>query len=179
MLFVVGPKKPQNLDVFLQFLVDDMKLLWEGVLAQDSSIQTDTGGDSGFTLRGMIMWTITDWPGLGAVSHFKCSGKGACHRCGPQMQGRRSKDLGTYKYHEARKYLPLTDPRRRDVTTYGFIERNGPPMPPSQVEWRRLASLVERGLKTGRQTGIHGWSVFYQLPYWEVSVDVFCKKYNV
>lgn len=62
-MLISRPKQPGNdIDVFLEPLMDDMKKLWEGVEMMDASVQKK------FTLKAIIFVTIADYPGLFSLS---------------------------------------------------------------------------------------------------------------
>ena len=51
-----------DIDVFLEPLMEDMKILWEGVKMMDASLKKE------FTLKAIIFVTITDYPCLFSLS---------------------------------------------------------------------------------------------------------------
>ena len=56
-ILVTGPKQPSDItDVFLQPLVEDLQLLWDGVEVRDAVVNKH------FTLHAMLMTTISDNP---------------------------------------------------------------------------------------------------------------------
>ena len=63
-MIISGPKQlGNNIDVFQELLMEDMKALWEdGVKMMDAYIKKK------FTLKAIIFVTITDYPGLFALS---------------------------------------------------------------------------------------------------------------
>jgi putative N-acetylmannosamine-6-phosphate epimerase len=65
-MLISGPKQPGNdIDVFLEPLMEDMKKLWEeGVDMMDASLKKK------FTLKAIIFVTITNYPGF-----FCCRGR--------------------------------------------------------------------------------------------------------
>jgi len=75
-MFISGPKQPGNdIDVFLEPLMEDMKMLWEeGVKMMDAFVKKE------FTLKAIIFVTITDYPGLFALSG-QIKGKSGCVVC--------------------------------------------------------------------------------------------------
>ncbi|GLU23749.1 hypothetical protein SLE2022_397300 [Rubroshorea leprosula] len=76
--FVIArPKSPvKNIDVFLCPLIDDLKQLWL------SGVETyDNFHKENFTMRAMLMWTITDFPDYGMVSGWSTHGCLACPYC--------------------------------------------------------------------------------------------------
>ena len=63
-MIISGPKQPgKDIDVFLEPVMEDMKVLWEdGVKMMDAYLKKE------FTLKAIIFVTITDYPGLFALS---------------------------------------------------------------------------------------------------------------
>jgi hypothetical protein len=63
-MIIFGPKQPGNdIDVFLEPLMEDMKILWEkGVKMMDVFLKNE------FTLKAIIFVTITDYSGLFSLS---------------------------------------------------------------------------------------------------------------
>ena len=76
-LLIPGPKEAgNNIDVYLQPLIEDLLLLWnEGERIYDAYSQTN------FTLRAMIFCTISDFPGYGNLSGYSVKGALACPIC--------------------------------------------------------------------------------------------------
>jgi hypothetical protein len=74
-MIISGPRQPGNdIDVFLEPLMEDMKILWEdGVKMMDVSLKE-------FTLKAIIFVTITDYPGLFSLSG-QIKGKSGCVVC--------------------------------------------------------------------------------------------------
>ena len=75
-MIISGPKQLGNdIDVFLEPLVEDMKILWEdGVKMMDVSLKKE------FTLKVIIFVTITDYPSLFSLSG-QIKGKSGCIVC--------------------------------------------------------------------------------------------------
>ena len=75
-MIISGPKQPGNdIDVFLEPLMEDMKVLWEdGVKMMDAYVKKE------FTLKAIIFVTITDYPGLFALLG-QIKGKTGCVVC--------------------------------------------------------------------------------------------------
>lgn len=76
-LLIPGPKEAgNNIDVYLQPLIEDLKLLWDqGEKMYDAYSQTY------FNLRAMIFCTISDFPGYGNLSGYTIKGAKACPIC--------------------------------------------------------------------------------------------------
>ena len=75
-MLISGPKQPGNdIDVFLEPLMEDMKMLWEeGVKMMDAFVKKE------FTLKAIIFVTIIDYPGLFSLSG-QIKGKSGCVVC--------------------------------------------------------------------------------------------------
>ena len=60
-LLISGPKQPGvDIDVYLQPLRDDLKMLWnDGVNVYNEHKEEH------FNLRGVLLWTINDFPAYG------------------------------------------------------------------------------------------------------------------
>ncbi|CAL9011003.1 unnamed protein product [Prunus brigantina] len=77
-LLISGPKQPGNdIDVYLEPLIDDLKSLWDGIRGV-----YDAHNGEYFTLRAALMWTINDFPAYGNLSGCVVKGYKACPICG-------------------------------------------------------------------------------------------------
>ncbi|KAL2619988.1 hypothetical protein R1flu_000193 [Riccia fluitans] len=110
-LIIPGPKNLATMDVYLEPLVEELKLLWDGVCAYDA-VARCPHDDRWFTLHAICMWTIHDSPGLGFISGLVVSGTRGCPTCGDQLQAQYSTSLGSTYYLGHEKYLPLDHPLR-------------------------------------------------------------------
>ncbi|CAA7046831.1 unnamed protein product [Microthlaspi erraticum] len=101
-LLIPGPTVPgNNVDVYLAPLIDDLKDLWaEGIEVYDSFAKEN------FTLRAMLLWSISDYPDLGTLSGCKVKGKQACNVCGKDTPSRWLKCSRKFVYMGNRKRLP-------------------------------------------------------------------------
>jgi len=75
----------ENTDVFIRPIIEELQKLWTGVLAQDFS---KPPGERYFILRGLLLWTISDYPAYGLISGLYTHGYKACTVCGPSTDGR-------------------------------------------------------------------------------------------
>ncbi|KAL4035973.1 hypothetical protein IC575_004687 [Cucumis melo] len=76
-LLIPSPKQSGNdFDIFLQPLIDDLKLLWDGVEVYD------VVNKSNFNLRAMLIWTINDFLAYGNLARCTTKGKTTCPICG-------------------------------------------------------------------------------------------------
>ncbi|KAL6189211.1 hypothetical protein ACLB2K_040601 [Fragaria x ananassa] len=63
-LLISGPKQPGNdIDVYLQPLVDDLKVLWDEIEEVYDSVRGEY-----FKLKAVLLWTINDFPAYGNLS---------------------------------------------------------------------------------------------------------------
>ena len=101
-LLIPGPKQPGNdIDVYLDPLLDDLKLLWnEGVQMYDAHTK------STFTLRAMIFCTVNDFPSYGNLSGYKTKGEKACPICEDEMELEWLKYSKKNVFRHFRKHLP-------------------------------------------------------------------------
>ena len=108
-MLIPGPTAPSNnIDVYLQPLIDDLKDLWnEGMVVYDSFKKES------FTLRAMLLWSITDYPALGTLVGCKVKGKQACNVCGKDTPHRWLKFSCKHVYMGNRKRLRPAHPYRR------------------------------------------------------------------
>ena len=93
LVFLQAQKAQKTPDICIAPLIHDcVKLFDDGVTTIDASYPL---GDPlrEFQLSVLILWTDTDWPGLGSASGLKTSGYWACHKCGNGMRGCHSKPL--------------------------------------------------------------------------------------
>ena len=76
-LLISGPKQPGvDIDVYLQPLIDDLKTLWnDGVNVYDAH------KDEHFNLKGVLLWTINDFPAYGNLSRHATKGYKGCPIC--------------------------------------------------------------------------------------------------
>ncbi|KAL6550235.1 hypothetical protein OROMI_020723 [Orobanche minor] len=76
-LLISGPKQPGNdINVYLQPLIDDLKKLWSGVEWVFDSYKKEY-----FTLGAVLFWTINDFPAYGNLSGSIVKGYNGCPVC--------------------------------------------------------------------------------------------------
>jgi hypothetical protein len=81
----------EKFDVYLHPLVDELQELW----AYD--VQKPLGYRS-FTLRGVLLWTIHDFPRYGIIARVEHQGFVTCLICEPKLRGEHSMELGKQTY---------------------------------------------------------------------------------
>ncbi|XP_062104250.1 uncharacterized protein LOC133815423 [Humulus lupulus] len=100
-LLISGPKKPGNdIDIYLAPLIDDLKVLWSGIDCYDSFKKEN------FILRGVLLWTINDFPAYGNLSGCFVKGYKGCPICGEQTSATRLEHCRKMCYMGHRRFLP-------------------------------------------------------------------------
>ncbi|CAL9025311.1 unnamed protein product [Prunus brigantina] len=99
-LLIFGPKKPENdIDIYLEPLIDDLKSLWDGIRGvYDAHI-----GEY-FTLRCVLLLTVNDFPAYGNLSGCVVKGYKACPICGDESVSHRLKNGHKICYIGYRKW---------------------------------------------------------------------------
>jgi len=64
-LLVLGRLQIKNMDNYLQHLIEDYKLIWNGIVMDDISRLIQ---ECNFRFYGIIGWTMHDYPSLGVCS---------------------------------------------------------------------------------------------------------------
>ena len=184
MLSLIIPGKElvrdQNINVYLQPLVEELELLWHGVLTYDVSLPRRIGN---FQLRALLLWTIHDYPAYGLISGCATKGYQGCPVCGPNIDSRYSKALRKNVFGGHIRYLPHNHPYRRSMVWFnGKQELRGPPNRVSARYTIQKAESRARWIAHGGRLGhlddpvkTHGVkrkSALFRLPYWEVCTEL-------
>lgn len=139
-MLIQGPKEPGNdIDVFLAPFIDDLKLLFdEGVEAYDAYKQER------FTLRAVVLWTISDYPALGNLSGCTVGGYDACATCGVNTHSTWLKYSKKVSYTGHRKWLPSGHRYRYQMKPFdGNQEFGVAPEPVSGLQRFEEAKSIE------------------------------------
>ena len=80
-------------------LVEKLQLLWQGIQMID---MTQKDGNHSFLCKGVLLWTMHDWPSLGSCFGLKVFGYEAYHIYNSNMKGQYREELGKIVYHEHR-----------------------------------------------------------------------------
>ena len=109
-LLIQGPSAPgNNIDVYLQPLVDELKELWyHGVNTYDVSTKQN------FLMRGALLWTISDFPTYANLSGWSTKGELACPSCHKHTCSKWLKFSGKHCYMGHRRFLDVSNPFRKD-----------------------------------------------------------------
>ncbi|GKB34251.1 putative transposase-associated domain-containing protein, partial [Tanacetum coccineum] len=105
---------PRNdIDVFLEPLVDDLHFLFEtGVDTYDASTKDN------FNLCAVVLWTINDYPALGTLCGCPYSGFKGCVVCGKDTNCVRLSASSKQSYVGHRRYLPYNHPFRKQKKAF-------------------------------------------------------------
>ncbi|XP_021764701.1 uncharacterized protein LOC110729279 [Chenopodium quinoa] len=106
-----------DIDVYLQPLIHELKLLWEGVDAFDSY------SGSNFKLRAALHSTINDFPAYAMLSGWSTKGYKACPSCTHSTNSDRF--CGKIIYPGYRKWLPIDHPYRSQANLFDGKEEYG------------------------------------------------------
>ncbi|XP_074359752.1 uncharacterized protein LOC141699834 [Apium graveolens] len=157
-LLVSGPTEPENdIDMFLQSLIEDLQELWCGKQMHNAYKKES------FMLRGLLLWTISDYPALGNLSGNVIKGYNACTICIDETKATRLVNYHKTVILRHRRWLP-----QKGVT----------PIPLTGEEvFQRVQHLRAHvfGKKQRQPRSKNGeprpvWkkvSIFFQLEYWE------------
>jgi len=120
-MLIPGSTAPSNnIDVYLAPLIEDLLDMWiEGIKVYDSFMKEK------FTLRAMLLWSISDYPGLGTLFGCKVKGKQGCNVCGKDTPSRWLKYSKKYVYLGNRKRLRNGHPYRRQKSWFDNTIENG------------------------------------------------------
>ncbi|XP_024178645.1 uncharacterized protein LOC112184626 [Rosa chinensis] len=177
-LLISGPKQPGNdIDVYLEPLIDDLKMLWEGVRGVYDARQSEY-----FTLRGLLFWTINDFPAYGNLSGSIVKGYNACPICLEKTEPTRLVNGGKMAYIGHRRFLGRNHPYRKQKATFNnFPEHSPPPVPLTGEEvlcrveeevlkWPFGKKYPQPPYKGAEDENRPCWkkkSIFFELEYWK------------
>nr|XP_004516691.1 uncharacterized protein LOC101514781 [Cicer arietinum] len=167
-----GPKQPRNdIDVYLSPLIEDLRMLWEGVDVFDGYSREY------FKMCAMLFCTINDFPAYGNLCGYSVKGHKACPiceegTCYQQLKhGRKTVNVGH------RKFLKSNHPYRKLRKAFNGHQEHEisqKALTGEQV-YQRVKDINVIFGKNQKQTSEKNiWkkkSVFFDLPYWS-SLDV-------
>ncbi|XP_060183024.1 uncharacterized protein LOC132612978 [Lycium barbarum] len=169
-MIIPSPSSPGNdIDVFLQPLIAELKELWEmGVETYDAETNQI------FLMRAALLWTVSDFPALAMLSGWSTKGKWACPTCNYNTCSQYLKHSRKMCYLGHRAFLPPDHPFRRDKKSLdGKEEHKAAPTPLSGIEvleeLREFNNVFGKGRKKRARKSDGPWkkiSIFFKLPYW-------------
>ncbi|XP_048627981.1 uncharacterized protein LOC106359087 [Brassica napus] len=181
-ILVPGPKHPKRaLDVFLQPLIHELKMLWHhGVQTWDYSQQQN------FNMRAVLMWTISDFPAYGMLSGWTTHGRLSCPYCMDRTDAFQLKNGRKSCWFDChRRFLPPHHTYRKNKKLFRKNKVVHVPPPVMQPGATLLEQIDYYGAKETCKVGgnwhtppnmpdgytaSHNWhkkSIFWELPYWK------------
>ena len=186
-ILISGKRSPTatNIDVFVRPLLNELKQLWQGVIALDYS---QPEGSRAFRLRGLLMWIISDFLVYGLISGLYSKGYKFCPCCGPDTDARSAKtgDMRPDRttrgskivFGGIRRYLGRHHPYQRNTRFNGKRESRTRLATVLGMDVIRYAAWRQSYLDLGgteggkgdpvHSTGVKQLSSFFELPYWQV-----------
>ncbi|XP_060171510.1 uncharacterized protein LOC132602749 [Lycium barbarum] len=173
-MIIPGKQMPgNNIDVYLQPLVKELRELW------DDGVETfDSSSNEAFRMRAALMWTISDFPGLGILSGWNTHTGFACPTCNFDSEPCRLRHSKKWCFMGHRRFLKRNHRFRLNRVLFnGSTEERDPPIKLlgsdilRQIEEGRGAALDGRGKRPRRAT--KQWnkrSILFELPYWETNL---------
>ncbi|XP_019258754.1 PREDICTED: uncharacterized protein LOC109236969 [Nicotiana attenuata] len=164
-MIIPGKHMPgNNIDVYLQPLVKELHELWnDGVETFDSSLNEN------FRMHAALMWTISDFPGLGILSGWNTHTGFASPTCNFDTEPCRLRHSKKWCFMGHRRFLRRNHRFRLNRVRFnGSTEERNPPLKLSgsailrQIEEGRGAELNCRGKRSRRAT--KQWNKRKQLP---------------
>ncbi|KAL6584579.1 hypothetical protein OROMI_003868 [Orobanche minor] len=130
-LLISGPKQPGNdIDLFLQPLIDDLKKLWSGVERVLDSYKIEY-----FSLRAVLFWTINDFPAYGNLSGSIMKCYNGCPVCLEHTKPHRLVNGNKLSYQRHRRFLPRYHPYQKQADAFDTtVEVDTAPIPLSGEE---------------------------------------------
>uniref|UniRef100_A0A803ND12 Transposase n=1 Tax=Chenopodium quinoa TaxID=63459 RepID=A0A803ND12_CHEQI len=130
-LLIPGPSSPGNdIDIYLQPLIKDLKDLWEfGLETYDAST------NKRFDMHVALMTIVSDFPGYAMLSGWCTKGYLACPECHYKTYSEWFPCSGKNVYRSNRKFLDPSHPWRRDKRNFdGKLEERCQPIPLNGID---------------------------------------------
>ncbi|XP_057452582.1 uncharacterized protein LOC130744411 [Lotus japonicus] len=167
-LLIPGPQSPgKNIDVFLQPLIEELKILWDsGVETYDSSLNQT------FQMRAALLWTINDFPAYAMLSGWSTKGKLACPCCHYNTNSTYLRYSRKMCYMDHRIFLPTDHEYRSNIRAFNGKEeyRTAPDLLKGEDVLDLLENFTNIFGKTQKKVTNGPWrkkSIFFELPYWK------------
>ncbi|XP_013645445.1 uncharacterized protein LOC106350049 [Brassica napus] len=159
-LLIPGPTQPgNNIDVYLEPLIEDLNHLWE-----QGEVTYDAFSHTTFKLRAMLLWTIQDFPAYGNLAGCKVKGKMGCPVCGKNSDIMWLTNCRKHVYMSHRKGLPPRHAYRGKKSWFDGKAEHG------EKESDDESSESEEEEEAVDEEELSRWkkrSIFFKLPYWE------------
>ncbi|XP_074347059.1 uncharacterized protein LOC141719289 [Apium graveolens] len=121
-ILVSGPHEPGNdVDIYLQPLIDDLKKLWE----EGEPNVYDAYTKSYFSLKAILLWTINDFPAYGNLSECVNKGYMCCPVCADDTVSKYLSHSRKMCYQGHRRYLARNHPYRKQKAAFNGQQELG------------------------------------------------------
>ncbi|WVZ84116.1 hypothetical protein U9M48_031177 [Paspalum notatum var. saurae] len=141
-MIIPGPESPGNdIDIYLQPLIDELLELWVGVKTVDASSKKK------FTLRAALLWTISDFPALAYLYGWSTSGRYGCPSCGPATKSFYLKKGKKMCYLGHRQWLLHEHIYRRQKRQFDGSTEAG--TAPEKMSGTTVLKMLEEEVKLG------------------------------
>ena len=170
-ILVSGPHEPgNNLDIYLQPMIDDLKKLWE----DGEPNVYDAFSKSYSTLKAILMWMVNDFPAYGNLSGCVNKGYFCCPICGDDTVAKYLGHSRKMSYQGHRRYLGKFHPYRRQKAAFNgqqdFSDAR-PPLSGQEVLAQQEAIEFSFGKEVKKSKKVQSpWkkkSIFFELEYWK------------
>ncbi|XP_075475397.1 uncharacterized protein LOC142506126 [Primulina tabacum] len=192
-MLISGPKQPGNdIDVYLDVLVEDLQRLWDGVDGVYDAYRRQF-----FTLKAVLLWTINDFPAYGNLSGCTTHGYYACPVCKEDTCAKHLENGKKMSFVGHRRFLPRFHPYRRQMKEFDGMEEHGESSTPLSgvalfdklsdircvfgkkisVKGKKRKNAKDNNLEDSKEEKDFGstdfrkcWkkkSIFFNLPYWK------------
>lgn len=167
-LLIPGRDSPgNNIDVYLQPLIEELKVLWNlGVETYDASTNQT------FQMLAALLWTISDFPGYAMLSGWNTKGYMACPYCNYNTNSIYLSHSRKVCYMDHRVFLPMNHKYRSNSRDFNGEKEFRPP--PDSLEGIEISEILEtyNNVFGKKQKKISNgpWkkkSIFFELPYWK------------
>ncbi|KAK8618251.1 hypothetical protein V6N13_132251 [Hibiscus sabdariffa] len=116
-MIILGEKGPGNdIDIYLQPLIEELKQLWVGVQTFDVLKKEN------FNLRATLLWTINDFPAYANLSDWSTKGCYACPCCATETCSMWLNNGKKFSYMEHRRWLDENHRFRYDKNLFDGTE---------------------------------------------------------
>ncbi|XP_019170676.1 PREDICTED: uncharacterized protein LOC109166223 [Ipomoea nil] len=184
-MIIPGKKMPGNdIDIYMQPLIKELNELWS------FGIETfDASQGQFFKLHATLMWTISDFPGLGNLSGWNTHTGLACPSCNFDFLPNRLPHSRKWCFMGHRRFLGSSHRYRHHNSKFdGTKDLRSPPKMLSgsdvlnqladiNITFGKNLEMTEKGKRSRVRRVEDGdtqqWkkrSIFFQLPYWEFNL---------
>ncbi|XP_074358028.1 uncharacterized protein LOC141697518 [Apium graveolens] len=170
-ILVSGPHEPGNdVDVYLQPLIDDLKKLWE----EGEPNVYDAYTKSYFTLKAILLWKINDFPAYGNLSGCVNKGYMCCPVCADDTVAKYLSHSRKMCYQGHRLYLARNHPYRKQKAAFSGQQELGQarqPLSGEEVLLQQDKIKFQFGKEVRKSKKVDcprkKKSVFFKLEYWK------------